>query len=94
MGYQPFFTEVSTRGGAGHLLPFWLNAGHLRLFTLRALKEILVQHHFDIVKCHGFGVNAHLGYGKKFSFLIHIINFILKPMPSLASDIMVVCKKS
>ncbi len=93
MGYQPFFTEVSTRGGVGHLFSFWLNAGHIRLFTLRALKEILMKHNFTIERSYGFGVNPKLGIGKKFSFLINIINGILRPFPSLASDIMVVSKK-
>jgi methionine biosynthesis protein MetW len=92
-GYQPFFTEVSTRGGAGHLFPFWLNAGHLRLFTLRALKEVLARHDFKIGEIFGFGVNTKLGFGKKFKFPVGIINFLLKPFPGLSSDIMIASRK-
>ncbi len=92
-GYQPFFTEVSTRNGYGHALPFWLNAGHLRLFTLKALKEILVSHGFKIEAVRGFGINTGLGFGKRFSWIVKFMNFILTPFPALASNIMVVCKK-
>jgi len=57
-GVQPLFTETSTSTVLGRWLPFLgqhrRTEGHLRLFTLGALKEIL--------SMHGFRVERALGY--------------------------------
>jgi methionine biosynthesis protein MetW len=91
-GYQPLFTEVSLSHGVGHPFPFWLGAGHLRIFTLRALQELLAIHGFAMVRTTGFGINPNLGYGKRFQPLARIANAIFRKA-SLSSDLFIVAKK-
>ena len=58
-GYQPFFTEVSTLDKTlglsftKNLTPIRKPLGHLRVFTLKALREILILHDFEIIKVQG-----------------------------------------
>jgi SAM-dependent methyltransferase len=51
VGYQPLFSEVSTKKifGRKGSIP----VGHLRLFTFRALKEFLAFHGFHIIESRG-----------------------------------------
>ena len=93
LGYQPFFTEVSTKYGVGYMLPFWLNAGHIRVFTLRAISELLKKHSFNIQKIRGCGINTGIGLGKKFSFFANLTNPISRIFPSLSSDLFIVFSK-
>jgi hypothetical protein len=56
LGYQPYNVEVSTEFLAGVPLrayTFTKPIGHIRPFTLRALKEVLSYHGFKIVKVMG-----------------------------------------
>lgn len=94
IGYQPLFTEVSTRAGFGHPVVWWMNAGHIRMFTCRALKEFVVYHKFQIERLIGLGVNTYLGFGARFKFFLIPLNFFLRPFPSLSSELMVVMKKT
>ncbi len=55
LGFQPLFTEVSTRDGYGHPFPFWLGAGHIRIFTCRALRQFVARHGLETVRTVGFG---------------------------------------
>lgn len=92
LGYQPFYTEVSTidktlglsftKGMTRNSEPM----GHLRCFTLKALKEILELHGFKIIAIKGSAV----GY---FPFYMNFFDKILSLIPSLASDLVVVAKK-
>jgi hypothetical protein len=92
LGYQPLFTEVSQKYGVGHPFRWWIGAGHIRLFTLKALIELVTIHKFRIVSKIGFGINTRLGYGKKWSIIAKMANKIFST-PSLSSDIMLVIKK-
>lgn len=60
-GYQPYNVEVSTETIVGVAYKkgiFGGHAGHIRAFTLRALKELLKHHGFRVVKVFGAsGVN-------------------------------------
>jgi methionine biosynthesis protein MetW len=51
MGFQPYLSEVSLKYNVGK---FCANinevSGHIRLFTFRALKEILKLHNFDVIQ--------------------------------------------
>ncbi|RLG39900.1 MAG: hypothetical protein DRO05_07695 [Thermoproteota archaeon] len=51
LGYQPLMSEASTEFAAGYLfVPKGFNpAGHIRLFTLRALKDLLRANGFTII---------------------------------------------
>jgi len=58
-GYQPFFLEPSTKdktvglGFTRRLMPNRKPVGHIRCFTLKALKDILVLHGYKIVLVKG-----------------------------------------
>jgi methionine biosynthesis protein MetW len=61
-GFQPHFTEVSTRSNVGKLYCGKLKedscsaiGGHVRIFTYPALKELLLIHKFHIVSSFGYG---------------------------------------
>ena len=68
LGYQPYNVEVSTEILAGvpwRAYSFTKPSGHIRAYTLRALKEVLLHHGFKIVKIRGApGVNP-----RKLAFL-------------------------
>lgn len=55
LGFQPFFTEVSTVKNLGNPLRTGNNApaGHIRIFTARALKELLTMYGFKKIKFYG-----------------------------------------
>ena len=57
-GIQPFWTETSTSTALGRWLPILgqhkRTEGHLRLFTLGALKEILTMHGFRVERALGY----------------------------------------
>jgi ubiquinone/menaquinone biosynthesis C-methylase UbiE len=92
-GYQPLFMEVSTRGGFGHPIPFWLNAGHIRMFTYRAIRQFVQHHGFRIQRVYSYGINTDLGYGAKHKFTARTLNFLTAPFPGLCSDIVLVLTK-
>lgn len=56
LGYQPYNVEVSTEILAGvpiRAYSFTKPSGHIRPYTLRALKELLSNHEFKIMKIRG-----------------------------------------
>ena len=92
IGYQPFFTEVSTvdktmgLGFTRKLTPLRSPLGHLRLFTLKALQDILLLHEFRINKTFGAEFLA-------FPPLILKLDKLLSYVPSLASNIVIIAQK-
>ncbi len=92
VGYQPLFTEVSLKHGVGHPFAFWVGAGHIRIFTLRALRELVLLHRLKVMRVVGFGINPRLGYGKRWSGAVRVFNKVFS-RPSLSSDIMLVMTK-
>lgn len=91
-GYQPFFTEVSTidktigLSFTRKLTPNRKPMGHLRCFTLKALKEILELHGYEVVLVKG---NKVYYLPKYMSFFDEFFSFF----PGFASDVTVVGKK-
>lgn len=93
LGYQPFFTEVSTIDKTvGLSFTRKLTAqrnplGHLRVFTLRAL--------VDLLNLHGFKVEQTIG-GKIFYLpkSMQPIDGLFSNFPSLSSDIIVIGRKA
>ena len=95
LGYQPLFTEVSRRHEVGYPFPFFSKegrGGHIRVFTFKALRELVIIHKFKIVFATGFGINTRVGYGKRWKILAEIANKIFN-IASLSSDIMLVLSK-
>ena len=91
-GFQPFFTEVSlkdktfglgfTRGMSGNRE----TVGHLRVFTLRALRDLLNYYGFKT----NFIRGGNLYYLPKY---LQPIDKIFSLFPGLASDLIVIAKR-
>jgi len=79
-GLQPFFSEVSTKRVFGR--PGEKVVGHIRLYTLKALKEFLSYYCFEIVKVEGACFHA-------FSHSLLLIDKFFSKFPSLSSIIIV-----
>lgn len=90
-GYQPFFTEVSMKDktiGLSFTRKFTSNreaVGHLRVFTLKAMKEILALYDFKIEKIIGGSVDYLPGFMKPF-------DKIFTHFPALSSDIILIAR--
>lgn len=93
LGYQPFFTEVSTVDktlGLDFTRKLTSNRetlGHVRVFTSRALEDILTMYEFGVVKKIG-GAISYLPLVMK-PFDAFFANF-----PSLASDLILIARKA
>jgi ubiquinone/menaquinone biosynthesis C-methylase UbiE len=83
LGIQPMFSEVSTVKIFGR--PGTLPVGHLRLFTLKALKEFLNYYGFEIIKIKGAPF-------EKLPILLKYCDTIFSKMVSLSSTIIIVAK--
>ncbi len=99
LGFQPFFTSVSLEheeagkfgkiGVSGH-------KGHLRVFTWKALRDLLKLHQFKIDKVEGWEVGSHLGIHVHSGLLGSLVKLVDRPftlLPSLASRLAVVVVK-
>ena len=89
MGYMPYFSEPSLRYCAGILKRDKKNSnpsGHLRLYTLKAVKELLQFYSFKALKFYG----SNAGYKSR---ALKIVDVAFSKTPSLASGIIVLAKK-
>lgn len=87
-GYQPHHTDVSFWHNVGKLRPLVDGAsGHLRVFTLRALKELLAIHHLKPVSIEGATVAVPL------PFPLSVVERTLSRIPSMSSDLVVLVRK-
>jgi len=90
-GYQPFFTEVSMKDktiGLSFTRKFTSNreaVGHLRVFTLKAIEEILALYNFKIEKILGGSVDYLPGFMKP-------LDKIFAHFPALSSDIILIAR--
>ncbi len=88
LGYQPHHTDVSFWHNVGKLHPLVDGAsGHLRVFTLRALKELLAIHHLKPVSIEGSTVAVPL------PFPLRAVERTLSHIPSMSSDFVVLVQK-
>ena len=88
LGYQPHHTDVSFWHNVGKLWPLVDGAsGHLRVFTLRALKELLAIHHLKPVSIEGSTVAVPL------PFPLNAVERALSHIPSMSSAFVVVIQK-
>ncbi len=92
-GFQPFFSEVSTfdktigLSFTRKLSPNRQPLGHLRIFTLRALTEILEFHGFTVIHTSGNEVN----YLPKY---MNVVNKFFTLFPGLSTDLLVIATKN
>ncbi|MEK7169196.1 MAG: class I SAM-dependent methyltransferase [Patescibacteria group bacterium] len=92
LGYQPFFTEISNKDKTlglkftqlitGNREPL----GHIRVFTLRGLVDLLEYHGFEILAKYG----GEISYLPKF---MKPFDKFFSNFPSLSSDLFVVARK-
>jgi 2-polyprenyl-3-methyl-5-hydroxy-6-metoxy-1,4-benzoquinol methylase len=89
VGQQPFFTEVGVRASnsGSFLRKVSQPAGHIRNFTPSSLRHLLTACGFKVESFHG----ASILLGKPVRGLDR---FIGRMMPSLASDLVFVCRKN
>ncbi len=91
-GYQPFQTEVSYRYDVGkpHLMRRKEMAGHLRVFTARSLKELLMKHGFSDIKVYG----AYIEYLPSIIFKpVQLLDHLLSLYPNFSMHSVAICKK-
>lgn len=92
-GIQPLFLEPSTKSkliGAGFLKRFKKESqpvGHVRIFTLGALKDLLKESGFKIIKIRGSIFSQGLPKW------ILLFDKMFKIYPSLSSDLVIIAKK-
>jgi SAM-dependent methyltransferase len=93
IGIQPLFLEPSTKSklvGAGPLKRFKQGhqpVGHIRVFTLAAIKDLFKMHGFEILKIRGSSFDE--GFPKK----VLAIDKLFNPFPKLASRFVILAKK-
>jgi SAM-dependent methyltransferase len=91
-GVQPLYTETGTEWvlGRGRWLPRSRPVGHVHLFVLSALRELLALHRFEVLGVQGLRVDSALGRGR----VSHAIDSVLSRFPSLASGFLVSATRS
>ncbi len=91
IGWQPYFTEVSTIYRVGNpRVPQNPPAGHIRVFTLRALKELSEKYGYTVEKVVGEGTGGRSPLGRAAGIIDAII---LHFFPGLADLIIVKLRK-
>jgi methionine biosynthesis protein MetW len=94
LGYQPFPTAVSPdHEWAGKLLLRGAEGqwGHLRVFTLRALKELVAAHDLVVLSAQGCPVTINTHHWS--AAVIRHIDRLLARFPSLANRVILVVRK-
>jgi len=89
LGYMPYFSEPSLEFAAGVLTKekkVLKPAGHIRLYTLKAIKELLQYYGFEIVKVRGTPI------GFKHC-LLRLAENVFSRTPSLATILIVAARK-
>lgn len=88
LGTQPFFTEVGVRASnsGSFLRRVTQPAGHIRVFTLPALRNLMTRCGFTVESAHG----ASILEGKSVRGLDRLI---ARLSPGLATDLVLVCRK-
>ncbi|WP_016731738.1 class I SAM-dependent methyltransferase [Saccharolobus islandicus] len=86
-GYQPFSHDVSFLGGFGRLKFKDQTNGHIKSFTLRAMKEYLRYFGFNVLEIRGVEADGLSGFLSK-------VDRIISYFPSLASHMFIVARKA
>jgi 2-polyprenyl-3-methyl-5-hydroxy-6-metoxy-1,4-benzoquinol methylase len=88
-GWQPFFSEVGTRAShCGNPLRSGSaeSAGHIRLFTLSSLRDLLGRCGWEVIDFRGAGLMEN-------RFARPVDRTLSKWVPALASDLIMFCRK-
>jgi len=88
LGYQPYHTDVSFLHQVGKLKPIVDGgSGHFRVFTLRALRELLTIHHLRPIAIEGCTVPMTL------RFPLNMVERTLSSFPAISSYLVVLTRK-
>jgi methionine biosynthesis protein MetW len=96
VGYQPFATSVSPEHeGTGKLMLKGAEGqwGHIRVFTMRALKELLQIHSYKIIQTFGCPVSINTSASGLVVGCIKTVDHMMSVFPSLASRVIVMAEK-
>ena len=94
LGFQPVDTEVSTLKAYGR--PFTTNGtvvGHIRIFTLKAMKEMLKSHNLNIIKIMSIGRVAPDHGNQKLKIISNLDRFFSKISKRGGTRMIAVIKK-
>ena len=96
LGFQPFATSVSPEHeGTGKLILKGAEGqwGHIRVFTMRALQELLQIHSYKILHTIGCPVSINTSSSRLFIACVKAADNIISVFPSLASRVIVMAEK-
>jgi methionine biosynthesis protein MetW len=94
LGYQPYQCEVSFRCIVGTIVELEGACGHIRAFTLRALKRLLEKYGFRVCTYSG-SPSEHLpSVRKKLGVIPMLLDNLFSKFPSLAGHIIILSKKN
>jgi SAM-dependent methyltransferase len=98
LGYQPYYTDVSIKHYVGKFKAFAQGGGgHIRVFTFRAMKEILSIHGFEVLETAGtynYDPRTDPRIGNPWiSFFWDFVERIMSVRPSLSSHFVFVVGK-
>lgn len=96
-GYYPLFLEMSTRDrsvGIGILKQIVKNkqpVGHIRVFTLPTLKDLVNKYGFKVEKVASSPIA--FGFPQPLGFVYDTLDYFFSSFPSLGSNLLVIAKK-
>jgi SAM-dependent methyltransferase len=92
LGFQPFLTDVSLRHNVGKLCSMSPGgSGHIRMFTRRALQQLLRLHSFQILEV--VGARALESAYSSYPFYLRMIDGVLGRFPTIAPVLIVVVRR-
>jgi len=90
-GFQPFQADAGYRYYVGKMMKFGnRGGGHLRLFTFRALKELLILHQFRVIKVIGSFTHE----PGRFPKVLYVLEKLMSVYPALSSTPIFVVQKA
>lgn len=95
LGYQPYPTSVSLRHNVGRIFEVdgEILGDHIRVFTYRALRELVALSKFEIVEI--TGTSSVLPKKKSWFFsIVWLMDRILSKKPSLSQGLILTCRKN
>lgn len=98
IGLYPLFLEASTEAkvGYGRFIKFFYGlqlVGHIHVFNLNALKEILIYHKYSIDHIYGNTVDFVTPRSKIITAVYSLIDRVMCKFPALCSDLIIIGKK-
>lgn len=96
-GYYPLFLEMSTRkriigiGILKHIIKNDQPVGHIRVFTLPALKDLINSYGFETIKTKSSSIA--FNFPQPLQCIYDTLDYLFSYLPTLGSNLLVVAKK-